>query len=117
MQLWDYPETVGRTDTTGFAVEARDGTIGKVSDATLEAGSSYLVVDTGSWIFGKKVLVPAGTVSRVERKDETVYVDLTKDEIKEAPEFDSDAGFTDAYRDSLASHYEERRKNQATQTT
>ncbi len=117
MQLWDYPETVGRTDTTGFAVEATDGTIGKVTEATLDAGSSYLVVDTGSWIFGKKVLVPAGTVSRVDRKDETVYVDLTKDEIKEAPEFDSDKGLTDAYRDSLASHYDKRTTDQAAQTT
>jgi hypothetical protein len=55
MQLWDYPKTVGRVDTTGFDIEGRDGTVGKVAEAVLEAGSSYLVVDTGSWIFGKKV--------------------------------------------------------------
>jgi hypothetical protein len=47
-------------DLTGFDVEAADGSIGKVDEATQEVGESYLVVDTGVWIFGKKVLLPAG---------------------------------------------------------
>ena len=48
-------ERLARTDVTGFEVEATDGGIGKVDEATNEVGSSYLVVDTGPWIFGKKV--------------------------------------------------------------
>ena len=36
-------------------MEATDGSIGKVDEATSEGGSSYIVVDTGPWIFGKKV--------------------------------------------------------------
>jgi len=105
VDLWNYRDTIGRVDTTGFDVEATDGSIGKVDQATLDVDSSYLVVDTGPWIFGKKVLLPAGAVSHVDRNDETVEVELSKDEIKEAPEYDPDTGFTDAYRDSLSSYY------------
>ncbi|MBD0291736.1 MAG: PRC-barrel domain containing protein, partial [Thermoleophilia bacterium] len=47
------------TDVVGFSVEATDGGIGKVDEATYDVGQSYLVVDTGPWIFGKKVLLPA----------------------------------------------------------
>ena len=51
-------ETVGDIDLTGFKVEARDGDIGKIDEATYDVGRSYLVVDTGPWIFGRKVDAP-----------------------------------------------------------
>ncbi|MFF1834611.1 PRC-barrel domain-containing protein [Streptomyces sp. NPDC058231] len=92
--LWGYQPTAGHatgTDLIGFKVEATDGSIGKVDKHSDEVTSSYLVVDTGVWIFGKHVMLPAGTVSRVDVGDEKVYVDLTKEQIKGAPEFDKDA--------------------------
>jgi hypothetical protein len=107
--LWTFPDTVGRLDLTGFDVEATDGSIGKVDEATHDVGESYIVVDTGVWIFGTKVLLPAGTVQRVDRDDEKVYVDRTKDEIKEAPEFDKDAYRDDAYRSEVGDYYLNRR--------
>src|SRR5215218_1100934 len=91
--IWTYrnqPGIIG-ADLVGFHVEATDGGIGKIDEASDEAGRSMLVVDTGPWIFGKKVLVPAGIVDRVDLDGETVYVNRTKDEIKNAPEFDHDA--------------------------
>jgi len=103
--LWSFPDTVGRLDLTGFDVEATDGSIGKVDEATHDVGESYIVVDTGVWIFGQKVLLPAGTVERVDRDDEKVYVDRTKDEIKEAPEFDKDAYRDEGYRSKVGDYY------------
>jgi hypothetical protein len=103
--LWTFPDTVGRLDLTGFDVEATDGSIGKVDEATHDVGESYIVVDTGVWIFGKKVLLPAGTVKRVDRDDEKVYVDRSKDEIKEAPEFDKDAYRDEGYRSQVGDYY------------
>jgi hypothetical protein len=50
------------TDIVGYGIEALDGSIGKVDEATYNAGSSYIIVDTGPWIFGKKVMLPAGVV-------------------------------------------------------
>jgi hypothetical protein len=52
-------------DVSGFWVQAVDGEIGCVDEATYDARSSYVVVDTGPWIFGEKVLLPAGTIQRV----------------------------------------------------
>jgi hypothetical protein len=103
--LWTYPETVGRLDLTGFGVEAADGSIGKVDEATYDADASFLVVDTGPWIFGKKVLLPAGLVERIDRDEETVYVDRTKDEIKRAPEFDNADYRGDRYRAEVGDYY------------
>lgn len=91
------------TDVTGYGVEALDGSIGKIDEATYDTGSSYLIVDTGPWIFGKKVMLPAGVVLRVDTTDEKVHVNRMKDEIKDAPELDD---FKDeAYREKLGSYY------------
>ena len=103
--LWTFPDTVGRLDLTGFDVEATDGSLGKVDEATYDVGESYIVVDTGLWIFGQKVLLPAGTVKGVDRQEEKVYVDRSKDEIKEAPEFDKDNYQDEAYRGQVGRYY------------
>jgi len=63
------------------------------------------VVDTGPWIFGKKVMLPAGVVREVDQESETVFVDRTKDQIKHAPEYDSTRA-DDQYRGQLGSYYE-----------
>ena len=103
--LWTYPESVGRLDLTGFEVEAADGSIGKVDEATQDVGESYIVVDAGLWIFGKKVLLPAGIVERVDRDEEKVYLDRTKYEIENAPEFDKDNYRGDDYRSAVGGYY------------
>ena len=87
-------------------MEAVDGSIGKIDRATLDVGSSYVVVDTGPWILGRKVMLPAGTIDRVDWNDEKVYVDRTKDQIKDSPEFDESRMSDDAeYRNQLGTYY------------
>jgi hypothetical protein len=112
MDPWTYgdADTIGvdatrNLDLTGFSVEATDGGIGKVDEATYETSRSYIVVDTGPWIFGNKVLLPAGVVQRVDLDSETVFVDRTKDEIKSAPEFDEAIYRDDAYRSQVGDYY------------
>ena len=72
---WSYREKSGMTaqggvNLVGHNVEATDGGIGKVDEATNEVGSSYIVVDTGPWIFGKKVLTRRYRRSRRRRPGE-----------------------------------------------
>jgi hypothetical protein len=89
--IWDYNHRFAHDeDLVGYSVEATDGSIGKIDEATYDAGSSYVVVDTGPWIFGKKVLLPAGVITLVDHEEEVVAVARTKDEIKGAPDFDPD---------------------------
>jgi hypothetical protein len=104
--IWAFrDETWADADLIGFSVEALDGSIGKIDQASNEVGSGYLVVDTGPWIFGKKVLLPAGVIDTVDYDDTCVYVQRTKDEIKSAPEFDPDMVMDDESRSRFGSYY------------
>ena len=112
MDIWTYRTEgalgvdVGRgVDVSGYAVEALDGKIGKGDEATYDVGSSYIVVDTGPWIFGKKVMLPAGVIDRIDMEDEQIFVNRTKDEIKSAPEFDEDLSRDETYRSELGTYY------------
>ncbi len=98
--MWDYQEGVGRADRdlVGYDVEAIDGNIGKIDEASNEAESAYLVVDTGFWIFGRKRMIPPGVVDRVDDDDRKVYVAMSKEDIKSAPDFnDQDRNVRDPY--------------------
>jgi hypothetical protein len=104
--IWAYQDTiVSDLDLIGYSVEATDGSIGKIDDATNEVGASYVVVDTGPWIFGKHVLLPAGVIERVDPDSETVFVNRTKDEIKNSPEWDDERGVDETYRSQVGSYY------------
>ncbi len=92
-------------DISGYKVEALDGSIGKVDDATYDVGQSHIVVDTGPWIFGKKVMLPAGIVKNIDATEEQIFVNRTKDQIKDAPEFDDSLLSDDAYRSSVGTYY------------
>ncbi len=105
---WDYRDTSwSGQDITGYEIEALDGSIGKVDEATWEVGSSYLIVDTGPWIFGQKVMLPAGVVNNVDHENERVFVERTKEQIKNAPQFDESRLSDPAYRDELGGYYGE----------
>ncbi|MEV7617748.1 PRC-barrel domain containing protein [Streptomyces sp. NPDC089799] len=102
--VWAYRLTVARlegTDLTGYAVEAVDGTIGKVDKHSDETDASWIVVDTGPWIFGRDVLLPAGTILRIDTAEEKVYVGLTRQQVKSSPDFvrDRDLGDPDHHRE------------------
>ena len=95
-------------DLVGYDVVAVDGEIGKVDEATHDVGSTYVVVDTGPWIFGRKVLLPAGVIESVDVDDGKVMVNRTKDEIKDSPEFDKDTYREERYRGDVGSYYSSR---------
>jgi hypothetical protein len=108
LEMWTYRADVllePAVDLSGFKVEARDGSIGKVDESTADAGKSFIVVDTGPWIFGRKVILPAQTIERIDLDNRIVFVDRTKEEIKNAPEFDLDRGLDESYRSQLGDYY------------
>ena len=109
--MWEYQSSLGselgpQAGLVGYQVHATDGDIGKIDEASTETSRRYLVVDTGFWIFGKKRLIPAGVVASVDHRDRKVSVSMTKDQIKQAPDYD-DAMTTadDAYYDKYSSYY------------
>jgi hypothetical protein len=94
-------------DLTGYDVDASDGHIGKIDEATNDAGSRCLVVDTGFWIFGKKRMIPAGVVQSIDADDKRVHVSMTKEQIKDAPDYDPDRRASDerGYRQEVGDYY------------
>jgi hypothetical protein len=107
---WNFRDREGMgsegRDITGFKVHATDGDIGKVDEASTEVGASQIVVDTGPWIFGRKVLLPAGCIDRIDWDDEKVYVDRSKDQIKDSPELTEGSTWADStYRESVGTYY------------
>jgi hypothetical protein len=104
--MWTFSVATANLDLTGFKVEALDGSIGKVDEATYDAGGSFIVVDTGPWIFGKKVMLPAGVTRDIDLDTETVFVDRTKEQIKNAPEFEEERYRNETYRSEVGSYYD-----------
>jgi hypothetical protein len=74
-------------------------------ESSVAADNSHIVVDTGWWIFGKKRLIPAGAVTAVDHDAKTVTVSLTKDQIKDAPDYDENALLDDVSRDAYDNYY------------
>ncbi|GGJ94829.1 hypothetical protein GCM10010123_25830 [Pilimelia anulata] len=93
-------------ELVGYDVEATDGSIGSIDEASDEVDARRLVVDTGPWIFGKKVLIPAGTINRIDHAEKKVFLDRTKDQVKSSPEYDEDAHHRADYRDEVGTYYD-----------
>jgi hypothetical protein len=103
----DEQELAQRPDTglIGYEVEATDGGIGKIDEDNAKVPHDCLMVDTGPWIFGRKVVLPVGTVQRVDHEERKVFVDRTKEQIKDAPEYDPDDD--EGYRRRTDDYYAE----------
>ena len=108
---WNYRDALSQDvtrDVVGYDVAATDGDIGKIDEASTEAGRRYVVVDTGFWIFGKKRLIPAGVVTRIDHDGKKVHVSMTKDQIKSAPDYEAEKSQgRDDYYESFGSYYQD----------
>ena len=105
--LWTYREgTMGNGhDVVGYDVDAIDGSIGKIDSSTADTDNAHLVVDTGWWIFGRKRLIPAGAIVAVDHQDQKVALQMTKDQVKDAPDFDETVTLTEADRGVYDDYY------------
>jgi uncharacterized protein YrrD len=77
----------------GSDVLALDGEIGRVVDTYFEDGRwivRYLVVDTGNWLTGRKVLISPHSVKHIDDRLHSVSVDLTCERVRLSPDIDTD---------------------------
>jgi len=68
-------------------------------------GRSYLVIDTGNWLPGKKVVLSTAWISSVAPERETVVMNIEKKRIQEAPEYKPDGDFSREYETKLHDYY------------
>jgi uncharacterized protein (TIGR02271 family) len=79
-------------DIKGLSMYVGNEKIGSINDVLVdeEGKFRYLVVDTGGWILGKKVLLPIGH-ARIDYNNKRVYADtLTKTQVEALPQFTDD---------------------------
>jgi hypothetical protein len=77
----------------GCAVQATDGAIGEAVTVLFDDEAwtvRHLVVDTGKWLPGRKVLISPLSVLQVDWTDRRVQVSLTREQVKNSPDIDSD---------------------------
>jgi sporulation protein YlmC with PRC-barrel domain len=77
----------------GLAVEATDGTIGRVKDVYFDDAAwvvRYLVVETGSWLSSRKVLISPISMGRPDWAAKTLPVSITREQVKSSPDIDTE---------------------------
>jgi len=80
-------------DLSGLAVEATDGAIGHVKDFYFDDSAwvvRYLVVETGSWLSSRKVLISPISMGHPDWERKTLPVSITKEQVKNSPEIDTE---------------------------
>jgi len=105
----DVNSSLRSTDEViGYAIQATDDHIGHVEDFIVDTRNwivRYMVVDTRNWLPGKKVLVSPAWVSSIRWEDSEVHVELTREQVKNSPEYDPEALNRD-YEMRLYEHYD-----------
>lgn len=80
-------------DLEGFRLRAEDGEIGHVTDLYFDDDEwtvRYLVVATGNWFFGRKVLVSPNAVSGIVFEKRCIRVSLSMDQVRNSPDIDTE---------------------------
>jgi len=106
-KTWD-PYLRSTHDVTGHHVQAADGEIGHIEDFFIDDETwaiRYLIIDTRNWWPGKKVLVSPQWIERVSWSELKVFVNLTRETIKQSPEYTEGSLLTRDYENALHRHY------------
>ena len=92
----------------GFSLLATDGDIGKVDDLLFNDDhwtTAYLVVNTGRWLSGRRVLLPPAALGSPSWKERTFPVALKKEQVRNSPGVDLDQPVSRQYEIELHEHY------------
>jgi hypothetical protein len=91
-----------------FSVRATDGPLGGVRDVLFEDQSwqvRYLVVDTGSWLFGRSVLLVPGVAGAPDAERKELPVRLTREQVKNSPPIEQDMPLERRLEEDLHAYY------------
>jgi hypothetical protein len=94
-------------DLVGFSVVGDDGRVGKIHDLLFDDvywTIRYVVVSTGGWLLGRKVLVPTTVFGRPKRRSRIIPVVMVKDQIRRSPALSEDQPVSRQYIDPPEDH-------------
>jgi hypothetical protein len=107
---WD-PHLRSAHDVVGHHIEATDGAVGHVEDFIIDEETwaiRYLVATTRNWWPGRKILISPKWIERVSWNESKVYVNITRESVKQAPEYVSGSLPSRDFEESLHHHYARR---------
>jgi hypothetical protein len=96
------------TDICGYTIGATDGDVGSVEDLYFDDLSwtvRYLVVDTGTWLSGRKVLVSPASLRGFDHVGKRVMTTLTRRQVEASPSIDTAKPVSRQHETALQSHY------------
>ena len=102
------PNLRSAEEVSGYGIRARDGDLGHVEDFLIDAQSwaiRYLVVDPASWWPGPHVIIPPAWVTRVDWDDSKVETDVSRQQVRDAPEYRPASEMARDYERALHHHY------------
>ena len=107
------PHLRSMQEVVGYHLHATDGSIGHLDDFLLDSTSwaiRYIVVDTRNWWPGKHVVIPPQWIKQLDWVEKIVTVDVTRDTVQRASEYDPEIEFSreleaDLYRHSQRPNY------------
>ncbi len=76
-------------ELTGYAIAAKDGRIGHVSDFFFDKDDwvmRYLVVDTRKWLLREHALLATAIVEAVDSEQQEILMPVTKDQVHKSPD-------------------------------
>ena len=92
----------------GYAIAASDGHLGTVSDFLFDDASwlvRWLVVDTGNWLSGRKVLLPPSVLGHLDPKEQECPVKLSMQQVKDSPDIDTQRPVSRQMETSVYDYY------------
>jgi len=93
---------------SGFGIEASDGSIGSISDLLFDDTTwalRWCVVDTGSWLSGRKVLLPPSAIGHPDLERRAFSVKITRKQVEDSPVIASDAPVSRQLENSVYGYY------------
>jgi uncharacterized protein YrrD len=91
-----------------FTIGATDGNIGKVKDLYFDDEAwvvRYLVVNTGSWLGGREVLISPYAIGEADETNQVLPVSITKEQVKNSPGIDTDKPIARQYERTYLGYY------------
>jgi uncharacterized protein YrrD len=95
-------------ELNGFTIAAEDGDLGSVKDVLFDDERwvvRYLVVDTGGWLDERRVLVSPRAVKGVDWGDQSIAVKLTRQQVRDSPDINTDQPVSRQYESDYSSYY------------
>jgi len=95
---------------TGYNIMATDGVIGEVKDFVVDDANwriNFLVVDTGHWLPGKKVIISPKLIDEIDWATSEVSVKTSIAHVKNSPEYNPDQPISDDHEVHLHNYYSE----------